>query len=350
MRKCEIIYASHSDHSSVALELQTNVQHPRGPGFWKFNSALLEDKDYTEDLKVKIPQFIEKYNYVEDKGLLWEMVKMEIRSNTIEFAKRKAQRCKDYEIFLTEEVGRLQKVVDNHPTCESRQELTAIKSKLDAISLERARGACVRSKARWYEYGERSSKYFLNLEKRNDENKCIKSLIKEDNSIITDPKEILEEQRRFYHKLYSSQNPEIDDPRFNALFTNDAIKVLSDEQRDTCEGLLIEGECKNALKGFQKNKSPGTDRLTTEFYTFFWKQISETMIDSFNYGFIKGELSISQRQGIIRLIPKKDKNLSYLRNWRPISLLNVDYKIATKALASRLKKVLPTIINDAQTV
>ena len=60
------------------------------------------------------------------------------------------------------------------------------------------------------------------------------------------------------------------------------------------------------------------------------------MINSFNYGLVKGELSISQRQGIIRLIPTKNKNLSLLKNWRPISLLNVDYKIATKALALRL--------------
>ena len=74
------------------------------------------------------------------------------------------------------------------------------------------------------------------------------------------------------------------------------------------------------------------------------------MVDSFNFGFGKGELSISQKQGIIRFIPKKDKNLSYLKNWRPISqLLNVDYKIATKALALRLGKVLPKIIDKAQT-
>ena len=73
------------------------------------------------------------------------------------------------------------------------------------------------------------------------------------------------------------------------------------------------------------------------------------MVSSFNYGFHKGELSISQRQSVIRLIPKKNKNLSYLKNWRPISLLNVDYKIASKALALRLKKVLSAIINNAQT-
>ena len=73
------------------------------------------------------------------------------------------------------------------------------------------------------------------------------------------------------------------------------------------------------------------------------------MVKSFNYGFHKGELSISQRQSIIRLIPKKNKNLLYLKNWRPISLLNVDYKIASKALALRLKKVLSAVINNTQT-
>lgn len=75
------------------------------------------------------------------------------------------------------------------------------------------------------------------------------------------------------------------------------------------------------------------------------------MIGSFkkNYGFLKGELSISQRQGIIRLVPNKNINLSFL-NWRPISLFKiVDYNIATTFLALRLKKVLPSIINNAKT-
>ena len=132
------------------------------------------------------------------------------------------------------------------------------------------------------------------------------------------------------------------------FFDNDKIKKLNDEQRNNCEGLLTENECFNALKCFQKNKSPGNDGFTAEFYSFFWNQLGKTMVNSFNYGFLKGELSISQRQSVIRLIPKKNKNLLYLKNWRPISLLNVDYKIASKALALRLK-VLSAIINNAQT-
>ena len=226
---------------------------------------------------------------------------------------------------------------------------TKVKNKLEKISYDWTRGACVRSKARWYEFGERSSKYFLNLERRNYENKCITSLIKENGSSITDPKEILKEQKRFYQVLYSSQNPQVNDPKFYVFFSNDKIKKLNNEQRKNCEGLLSENECLNALKCFQKDKSPGNDGFTAKFCGFFWNQLGKTMVNSFNYGFHKGELSVSQRQGIIRLIPKKNKNLLYLKNWRPIPLLNVDYKIASKALALRLKEVLPAIINNEQT-
>ena len=73
------------------------------------------------------------------------------------------------------------------------------------------------------------------------------------------------------------------------------------------------------------------------------------MVSSFNHAFRSGTLSISQRRGIISLIPKKNKDKTLLDNLRPISLLNVDYKILTKTLAKRLKKVLPTIINPDQT-
>ena len=73
------------------------------------------------------------------------------------------------------------------------------------------------------------------------------------------------------------------------------------------------------------------------------------MVDSFNYAFENGSLSITQKLGVISLIPKKDKDKNYLKNWRPISLLNNDYKIAAKASALRLEKVLPTIISSSLT-
>ena len=94
---------------------------------------------------------------------------------------------------------------------------------------------------------------------------------------------------------------------------------------------------------------PGTDGFPAEFYRFFWPEISKEMTDSFNYVFQSGTLSITQRRGAISLIPKKPKDKRSLENLRPISLLNVDYKILTKTIAKRIEKVLPNIINVDQT-
>jgi len=96
------------------------------------------------------------------------------------------------------------------------------------------------------------------------------------------------------------------------------------------------------INDFQIEKSPGTDGLPAEFYSFFWKELHLDMIKSFNFAFDTG-------RGIITLIPKPKKDTTSLENPRPISLLNVDYRILTKTIAKRLEKVLPKIINPDQT-
>ena len=75
------------------------------------------------------------------------------------------------------------------------------------------------------------------------------------------------------------------------FFGNDMTKKLDEDQKQSCEGLLTENERRNALKGFQKNKTPGTDGLTAEFYIFFGEKLGKIMVNSYDYGFQKGELS-----------------------------------------------------------
>ena len=123
---------------------------------------------------------------------------------------------------------------------------------------------------------------------------------------------------------------------------------LDDIERKSCEGEITPGECLLALKSMDNNKTPGSDGLPAEFYKMFWQDIKDFLISALNAGYHKGTLSISQRRGLITLLPKKQKILYRLKNWRPISLLNCDYKIATKGIATRMKKVLPNIINPDQ--
>ena len=89
-----------------------------------------------------------------------------------------------------------------------------------------------------------------------------------------------------------------------------------------------------------------TSKLHTNFYKFFWLDISDLLIDSYNYTFESNGLSQEQKLAVINLIPKKDKDLRYLKNWRPVSLLNTDYKILAKALANRLQVIGQLICED----
>ena len=69
---------------------------------------------------------------------------------------------------------------------------------------------------------------------------------------------------------------------------------------------------------------------------------------SIQQSFVEGELSKSQKQAIIKLIEKKGRDKRFIKNWRPISLLKVDMKLISKVLASHLKSVISTIVNENQ--
>ena len=158
--------------------------------------------------------------------------------------------------------------------------------------------------------------------------------------------EILEEEGRFFKQIYISKNMNPNGTEFKEFFKTE--NVLLEETAKTCEGIMSIVECVRALKKMESNKTPGTHGLTSEFYRYFWNVVGKFMVESFNYAFQYGSLCISQRQGSISLIPKKNKNAEYLKNLRPVSLLNVDYKIATRTIALRLEKILPIIIHPFQ--
>ena len=177
---------------------------------------------------------------------------------------------------------------------------------------------------------------------------AIKSLRTENGVTIGTDKDILQEAKNVYQKLYTSSKafPDLYDSTF---YPKNNVKKFDDLQKESCEGTLKLLECLEALKSIDNNKSPVLDGLPAEFYKVFWQNIHTYLINALNSGYKKGTLSVSQRRGLISLLPKKNKILYQLKNWRPISLLNCDYKISTKAIAVRVKTVLPSIINPDQT-
>jgi hypothetical protein len=91
------------------------------------------------------------------------------------------------------------------------------------------------------------------------------------------------------------------------------------------------------------------DGITSEFCKLFWIDIQEHAIKSSDFAYENSLLSVSQKQGLITCLPKEGKPKHLLKNWRPISLLNVDYKIGSPYIAQRLKTVLKKLISNRQT-
>ena len=89
--------------------------------------------------------------------------------------------------------------------------------------------------------------------------------------------------------------------------------------------------------------------IDKEFYKTFWDELKEIFVNSVREAKEIGHLSTSQRQAIIKLIEKKDKDKRFIKNWRQISLLNIDSKIILKPLSEKLKEVLPDLISSQQT-
>ena len=129
-----------------------------------------------------------------------------------------------------------------------------------------------------------------------------------------------------------------------------SLPKLNENQTLKCEGAIAECELVKVLTSMGNDKSPGNNGITKEFYIKFWDAVKERLGASIQQSFIAGELSASQKQAIIKLIEKKDRDKRFIKNWRPISLLNVDMKLISKVLASRLKNVISSIVNENQVV
>ena len=215
-------------------------------------------------------------------------------------------------------------------------------------------GCMIRSRAKWINDGEKPSNYFLNLENRHFTNKIIPKIIITENDIqkeVIKQEDISVEVENFYKRLYSD-NGNVDGETDNKL--TDKLKdynvpKLSEDEKESLEGHIDYREASTVLRNMANNKSPGSDGFTAEFFKVFWKKIGYFVVRSLNYGFDQRELSPTQKQGIITSIPKEGKSKFSLSNWRPISLLNVTYKIGSGCLATRIKTVLNKIISNDQT-
>ena len=292
--------------------------------------------------------WIKESEEIADKRIQWDYIKYKIRIETIVYCKTKCKNSRKREKFINDQIKLIEQSDTSCDDEEKTSKLEEYKIQLEEIYSEKTNGAIIRSKARWHEEGEKSTKYFLSLEKRNHSKTCMKKLQLNDSTITDNPAIILEEQNKYDHKLYSKSDQETPSDVEAIYFDNPALKKLNGVEKRRCEGILSYNECFKIVCDMKNNKSPGSDGLNAEFYKAFWPSIGNLVVESLNTSFERRELSPSQKRSILTLLAKSDSVRQLLKNWRLISLLNIDYKIDSNVLENRMKTVLPTLIHQDQ--
>ena len=180
----------------MKLSLHSNR---RGPGFWKLNTSLLEEDGYVKQIKTAIKAVKEEYqkDNTVDAALIWEMIKLKVREQSMMYAKTKQTNLSRIEEELEKTINWLQKEID----CSSRDEpekqemhrkLKKKQRELEQIIEHKTKGAILRSKCRWYNEGEKNTKYFLNLAEKKQYKSGVVSQLKIDgDKFVTSDKDIL---------------------------------------------------------------------------------------------------------------------------------------------------------------
>lgn len=204
--------------------------------------------------------------------LLFETLKLQIRLFLMQHGRKLKEQNKT-ENFLEKEINSLQQSLNASPCEETKRKLTQKQNELQGLREHKMRGIATRSKANWITRGEKSTKYFLNLEKRHYTNKQIPKLVLEDATEITNQKDIIKEQERFYEKLYTSRETQLTLDHSTTFFNQDSIRSKwTHAEKDCCEANISAEECLYALKSMGDGKSPGMDGFIVEFYKFFLEE------------------------------------------------------------------------------
>ena len=327
-----------SDHRPLYFVIDLDYDE-RGAGYWKFNTKLLQEKEFIILINNEIDRTISMCSQ-KTACHTWETIKRMIKKISIDYTKNSSSESKLIISALTEKVNEYQSMLPLN-----REDAIVMQNTLQELeekTLERAKSMIFRSKVRWHELGEKNTKYFFSLEKARYNAKTCYKVIDDNGHEYVKNHEILNIQKQYYAKLY-----DVDEDVDFTLTNNSGIKVPQNirEQQDH---QISQNEIEDAIKSMNNGKTPGEDGIPIEIYKLFWRKIKKTFMEMILEIFETGTLHKTAREGILNLIPKPNKDARYIKNLRPITLLNVDYKIIEKAIALKMEPALKHIIHKDQ--
>ena len=227
------------------------------------------------------------------------------------------------------------------------KERLRLQAEYDLISTSKEEQLLLKSRHKFYEHGDKASKLLASQARHFTSSRLIPQIKSPTGTMLTNLKDINDHFSVFYASLYSSECQD-STVLIDSFFENITLTPVDEQLNSKLENPLTLSEIAGAITAMQSGKSPGPDGFCVKFYKISSSLLSPLLLAMFTESFDSGHLPPTLTQASISLLAKKDKDPTLCESYRPISLLNVDFKILAKALALRLETLLPSIISVDQ--
>ena len=310
-----------------------NVKSEKKSAHWIFNNSLLESKDFVQTIE----NVINENTKCEDNFFLnkFEQLKVIIKNIATRFG-CKINRMRNKREQLLEKV-----ILAFEKNKNKSIEYEKLKIEFENIQMHKYRGAYIRSKMPITQ--EKPTKAFLSLESSIQKNRRILQ-INGENGLLTNENDICNEFKSFYADLYSSEEADTQIQDYYLNFT----RKLTNEQSTECGTRINLTDLKDALWSMNENATPGPNGLTVSFHKKFFEILAPYYERFLTFLYKGNNLTNYFKLSYITVLPKDSGSLLEIKNYRPISLLNIEYKMITKAIVNKISPYLETLIHPDQ--